>query len=525
MILEKYLKIIYIAILIIFSFLLNSYYGHLGVYPLDTFLFYDSSIRILNGDIPVRDFWTSTGITIDFMQSIFFKLFGISFKVYVAHASIMNMVLTLSTFFILKKFELSNFYSFFYSIILAVTSYPLSGTPFLDHHAIMFCIFAIYCFILAIKFNNDIYWFFVPFLIILAFFSKQTPSAYVGFSLGFLILVYFYSNFSLRPFINIIFSSILSLILFFLLILISEVKIIDLYNQYISYPSYIGEIRMSAEGFLIPFEFSRYFLKFKFIHLAYFFLLFYLINLIYKKNFLQEKDFYTLSILIIFSIILIFHQLLSLNQKFIDMVVPILLGFSHIYLIKSKGILKRKFIFIKSLIVFISLSFLIDVFINHIDNRRFMDLKKIDLNLAVDGANIDKSLKGLKWITHLYPKNPKKEIELINNTITLLKTENSNFILLTHYSFIHNLIGKKSFNTSRVHDEVSIPLKTEKNFNDYKNKFKKIVFENKIKKIFIIYPLNFKSIDGIIQNDCFNKIKINEILVSYEILQNCLKEY
>ena len=27
---------------------------------------------------------------------------------------------------------------------------------------------------------------------------------------------------------------------------------------------------------------------------------------------------------------------------------------------------------------------------------------------------------------------------------------------------MHNLIGKKSFNTSRVHDEVSIPNKTEK---------------------------------------------------------------
>ena len=86
---------------------------------------------------------------------------------------------------------------------------------------------------------------------------------------------------------------------------------------------------------------------------------------------------------------------------------------------------------------------------------------------------------------------------------------------------MHNLIGKKSFNTSRVHDEVSIPHKTEKNFNDYKSKFKKIVFENKIRKIFIIYPLNFKSIDGIIKNNCLNEIKVNEILVSYEILQKC----
>ena len=240
------------------------------------------------------------------------------------------------------------------------------------------------------------------------FFSKQTPSAYVGLFLGFLILLYSYSNFTLRPLIYVIIPSFVILIIFFLIISISDIKIIDFYNQYISYPSYIGQIRVHAEGFLTPIEFSRYFLKFKFIHLSYFFILFYLVNLIYKKNFLQERDFYILLILIFFSLILIFHQLLSLNQKFVDMVVPILLSFSHIYLIKSKDIIKKKFILIKSLIIFISLAFLADVFINHIDNRRFMDLKKIDLSIAVDGANIDKSLRGLKWVTHLYPKNPEK---------------------------------------------------------------------------------------------------------------------
>ena len=50
-------------------------------------------------------------------------------------------------------------------------------------------------------------------------------------------------------------------------------------------------------------------------------------------------------------------------------------------------------------------------------------------------------------------QNPEKEIELINRTITTLKTENDNFILITHYSFMHNLIGKKAYNTTRVHDE------------------------------------------------------------------------
>ena len=98
--------------------------------------------------------------------------------------------------------------------------------------------------------------------------------------------------------------------------------------------------------------------------------------------------------LIVFSIILIFHQFLSLNQRFVDIVIPILLGFSHVYLIKANELFKRKFKLIKTIIIFISLSFLIDIFLNHIDNRRFMELKKVNLNSAIDAENIDPSLKG-----------------------------------------------------------------------------------------------------------------------------------
>ena len=327
MILKRYSKIIYITILVFFSYFINYFYGHLGVYPLDTFLFYDSSIRILNGKIPIKDFWVSTGITIDLMQSIFFKFFEFLLKTYVAHASTMNVILTLSTFLILKKFQLNNFYSFFYSIILAVTSYPLSGTPFLDHHTIIFCICAIFCFFIAVKDNNSIFWFSIPFFYFTGFFSKQSPTVYIALCLGF----YNVNLFLLKIFFNeIVKHSNFELLRFdfnFLLLLHNEIKIIDFYNQYISYPSHIGEIRISAEGFLFPFEISRFFFKFKFLHLAYIFLLFYLINLMLRKNFLQEDDFYILVILIAFSIILIFHQFLSLNQKFVEMIGSNFIGF------------------------------------------------------------------------------------------------------------------------------------------------------------------------------------------------------
>ena len=74
MLITKYSRIFYIIILSFFSFYINYYYGHLGVYPLDTFLFYDSSVRILNGEIPFKDFWVSTGVTIDLIHTLMILL-------------------------------------------------------------------------------------------------------------------------------------------------------------------------------------------------------------------------------------------------------------------------------------------------------------------------------------------------------------------------------------------------------------------------------------------------------------------
>ena len=62
-----------IIILAIFSFFINLYYSSLGSFPIDTFLHYDSSSRILNGELPSRDFWVVSGLTVDFIQAFFSK--------------------------------------------------------------------------------------------------------------------------------------------------------------------------------------------------------------------------------------------------------------------------------------------------------------------------------------------------------------------------------------------------------------------------------------------------------------------
>ena len=56
----------------VFAFFLNYWTGSRGVFPIDTFVHFDSSARILNNELPIRDFWIIHGFFIDFLQAFFF---------------------------------------------------------------------------------------------------------------------------------------------------------------------------------------------------------------------------------------------------------------------------------------------------------------------------------------------------------------------------------------------------------------------------------------------------------------------
>ena len=41
--------------------------------PIDTFGFFDTGYSILNNQLPMRDYWAYTGITVDYIQSFFYN--------------------------------------------------------------------------------------------------------------------------------------------------------------------------------------------------------------------------------------------------------------------------------------------------------------------------------------------------------------------------------------------------------------------------------------------------------------------
>ena len=55
-----------------------------------------------------------------------------------------------------------------------------------------------------------------------------------------------------------------------------------------------------------------------------------------------------------------------------------------------------------------------------INKRDFMDLSKVNMKNAIDAKILDKKLSGLKWITALYPDDPKKEILQLQESINII---------------------------------------------------------------------------------------------------------
>ena len=55
-------KLILYTLLAIFAFYINYFYANKGLYPIDTFTFFDAGYYITEGQHPVKDFWVISGV-------------------------------------------------------------------------------------------------------------------------------------------------------------------------------------------------------------------------------------------------------------------------------------------------------------------------------------------------------------------------------------------------------------------------------------------------------------------------------
>ena len=508
-------KIFYIILILIFSFSINYYYGYLGINPLDNFFVFNSGYDILNGHYPFKDYWTITGPLVFFIQAFLFKIFGVSWSVYILQASIFNFIISISTFYILNKFNLNKNYCFLYALLVSIIAYPSSGTPYVDHQSTYLCILAIFAFVLSIKTKSNFSWYLTSFFLGMAFFTKQAPTGYFAIIIFFFASLYFYFNFDIKK-ISIFFLGLASIIFIFIFILfIAKVPLLSFYQQYILYPFSIGESRME---FLFPLEFKRIILRFKLIHLSLLILL--IINFKeIKKNikYIKSNDFIITLSLVCSAFALILHQLMTINGMFIFFIIPILVGFSHIYYLKyfkSKN-------FIVYFLITLSVASTFNYWAKYINKRDFLDLSKLNVVNAVDAEILDSKLKGLKWITVNYGENPQEEIVLLKEAIDIIKNDKKNKTIVTDYQFISVILSLYDNSPNAYWFKHHVyPEKGHKYFKIYKNFFIEKIKENNIQIIYTVKPLwgDDNVLKSILSDDCVMKKNITTILDSHLIL-------
>ena len=63
---------------------------------------------------------------------------------------------------------------------------------------------------------------------------------------------------------------------------------------------------------------------------------------------------------------------------------------------------------------------------------------------------LDEKLSGLKWITPLYPNNPREEISKLQEAILIIKDDNKNKSIVTDYQFISVILSVYDNSPSQV---------------------------------------------------------------------------
>ena len=496
--------------------------GSRGVFPIDSFAHYDSGYRVLNGEHPFKDYWVVSGPFVDYLQSIVFYIFGTSWQSYILNSSIINGIITLSTYYLFINLGLKKNLSFFYSICFAILAYPSSGTPFVDHHSAFLSILAIYSLIFALKTNKNFFWFLIPIFIILAFLSKQVPSTYIFFSIAFMILLHF-SHQDKKNIINtsltLFMSSILTIIIIFSFFKINSIPIENFITQYLLYPSTIGSERYE----LINYNFKNVFSNFKFIYFSLFILLLLSFkNSKIKKDFFVSFDFKLILISILSFISLVQHLIVTKNQIFIFFLIPLFLGFAHIHLKKFDG--KKKFLISLFTILFCTIVTIKYHYRFNID-RKFHELNEIKFSDSIDAQKISKEFKGLNWITPKMFRNYDTDIEidLLNNFKEILESDKNNKFVMTNYSFFSTIIGQNVSSHTRWYpgDNSAFPVYGNEFYEDYKRFITETIVRRKINTIYILPDVNETNLINYLSFRCFDRFKLEMGILKFIIRDDC----
>ena len=496
----------YYYIIIVFSLLISIYYGYRGVFPIDSFLIFDAGYKIQNNFFPFKDYWSITGPLLDYIQFILFNIFGLNWFSYVLHAALINCLVSCISFYFFLNFGLKRNISFCSSICIAILAYPSTGTPFMDHHAVIFSLISIIFLILGLRNQKKIYWFLSPIFLIFSFFSKQIPSGYLGILLILIVLTFYFFIKRNNNIFYFFYGCIFGLGFFLLLFIFQGIELKDIFIQYFLYPLSVGSSRIKN----FQFDLNNIFFQFKFIYLAVLPLLVTIIFLIFSK---KKENSKKIDILILFFVILsfcifIYTQIITRNQILIFFLIPFFLTVSYFYV----ELLFGKSKLLSYLIIFVIITTTAKYHLRFNENKKFMELENINFKKAVNAEILDKKLFGLKWITADYSENPNYELEMLNQIKTTILMDDSNKIIISDYQILPTITHTRFAAPNKWFDELSVPDNKNKYFNYYRNFFFEKLKDQKIQTLYFIGKEKLDYFKRLLVNiNCFESRTVNEI--------------
>ena len=89
------------------------------------------------------------------------------------------------------------------------------------------------------------------------------------------------------------------------------------------------------------------------------------------------------------------------------------------------------------------------------------------MNLAINAITLDKSLKGLKWITRIILKIQIVNLKLIDIK-EIIMNDKSNLIIVTDYQILPSITKIKNIAPNKWFDNLSVPKQESNYFYVYK---------------------------------------------------------
>lgn len=178
-------KKLIISIVLSISFVVVFLVGIRGFFSFDHSIPLDGSNRILNGQIPFKDFDIPYGFFLFYLQAIFSFIFGKNFLATIISAAFLNVVFVYFVYRLLSFLKVESIY-LWGGAILSIFSYNFTfGSIWFDNLAFLFCLISIYYMSIAHIQKKNNYYFLSGLMFFFIFMSKQNVA--LGYLLFFIV--------------------------------------------------------------------------------------------------------------------------------------------------------------------------------------------------------------------------------------------------------------------------------------------------------------------------------------------------